>query len=132
VECRRPAGAVNLTLSGHEQGTPQAGFRPTVQLLLAGADVPNALPARLHDVRVSTLSDEPARDRQRLMLRTRELQQALSCRSAQLHRDVAAAFFAALPPARVPLRARLGWALLLPLLRLPGAAALLTRMRGHR
>ncbi len=122
VECRRSDGPVTLTLSGRE---------PTVQLLLAGAEVPDTLPARLHDVRVSAVSGAAESELQHLLLRARELQQALSCRSVQLHRDVAAPFFAAVPPAPVPLRARLGWSLLLQVLRLPGAAALLSRLRGH-
>ena len=46
----------------------------------------------------------------------------------QLQRDAAAAFFAAVPPVRVPLRLRLGWSLLLTLLRMPEAELLVRRL----
>jgi hypothetical protein len=36
------------------------------------------------------------------------------------------------PPPRVPLRLRLGWALLLLVLRIPGAGTLLGKLRGAR
>jgi len=48
----------------------------------------------------------------------------------QVHRDATRAFFGALPPPRVPRTTRLGWWLLLGLLRVPGAACLLARWRG--
>jgi hypothetical protein len=36
------------------------------------------------------------------------------------------------PPVRVPAATRLGWSLLLSVLRIPGAAALLAALRGRR
>ena len=44
-----------------------------------------------------------------------------------MHRDAARPFYGAVPPPRVPLRLRLGWALLLTVLRLPGVGRLLLR-----
>ncbi|MGH8144136.1 MAG: hypothetical protein ACREU2_16680 [Steroidobacteraceae bacterium] len=54
----------------------------------------------------------------------------LQAGSVQVHREVARAFFGAVPPVRVPLATRLGWMLLLGLLRLPGAARLLAKLRS--
>ncbi len=51
----------------------------------------------------------------------------LRARSVQWHRDAGAAFFGAVPTPPVPRAARLGWSLLLGVLRLPGAARLLRR-----
>ena len=45
--------------------------------------------------------------------------------------DVSKAFFAAVPPAPVRWGPRIGWALLLNLLRVPGVAALLQRLRSR-
>jgi hypothetical protein len=45
--------------------------------------------------------------------------------------DVSREFFAAVPPARVKWGPRIGWALLLNLLRVPGMAALLRRLRSR-
>ena len=131
VECRCLEGAINLTLLGCEPGA-QAAPKRTVEVLLAGAQLPGTLPARLHDVRLTSMASGSEPEAQHLLLRSRELQLPLSCRSLQVHRPVAAEFFAAVPPVRVPLRTRIGWRLLLSLLRLPGSEALLTRVRGHR
>jgi hypothetical protein len=54
----------------------------------------------------------------------------LQAGSVQLHREVAREFFRAVPPPRVPRSTRLGWALLLGLLRFPGAARLLAKLRS--
>ncbi len=45
--------------------------------------------------------------------------------------DVSKEFFAAVPPAPARWLPRIGWALLLNLLRVPGMAALLQRLRGR-
>ena len=65
-----------------------------------------------------------------LQLQAREQQLDLVCRSLQLHRDAGRPFFSAVPPVRPPAATRLGWAVLLLVLRIPGAAALLTALRG--
>jgi hypothetical protein len=61
----------------------------------------------------------------RYLLRAQELQLELRARSLQLHRGAAAELFGAVPPPRVPWRLRVGWMLLLAVLRVPGAARLL-------
>jgi hypothetical protein len=125
VECRRPSGAINLSLHGRERDGTRGATR-AVEVLMAAAVLAAELPPRLNDVSVL------AADAHHLQIRARELQQELTCHSVQVHRNVGGAFFAAVPPARVPLMVRLGWTLLLGLLRLPGAEALLKRMRGIR
>jgi hypothetical protein len=60
-----------------------------------------------------------------------ELNLLLPARSIHLHRPAADRFFAAVPEAQRTLKARVGWALLLNLLRLPGAARLLTLIRSR-
>jgi hypothetical protein len=121
IVCRQPSGAVNLLLRGRERGAEY------VEALFAGAapDAPAVLPAMLHDVRL--YQDSP----NRFTLLAKELRTSLTARSLQLHRDAARAFLRAVPPPRVPLGRRIGWTLLLTLLRIPGAAALLMRLRGR-
>jgi hypothetical protein len=126
VQCEVAAGAVDLVLRGYERARPPARSE-VAELLFSGAGAV-ALPPELHDARVIELTRAPAPRRYRI--ESPQLQLELSARSAQLHRDVAAAFFAAVPPARVPLRQRLGWSLLLTLLRLPRAELLVRKLRG--
>lgn len=142
VECRREQGAINLTLRGSElRSAPPAG-RIAAEVLFAAATLDAtagsdaaapglaALPAQLHDVRLLTASAAEAPSTRRILLSARELQLELSAHSVQLHRDAARAFFGAVPPARVPLPRRLGWALLLLALKLPGAERVLAQLRG--
>jgi hypothetical protein len=126
VECRRATGAINFVLRGQERAAGQ------VEALFsaAAADGLAALPPKLHEVRLFQRSaGAPGTAPQLFRIIARERQMDLSARSLQLHRDVAGAFFAEVPPPRVPLRRRLGWTLLLQLLRIPGVAGLLDRLR---
>lgn len=127
VDCSLPSGAVNLALRGRAGNAPvEALFAGAATELLAG------LPPTLHAVSLFeyglSQSDTGAR---RFRLQSQELQLDLAARSLQLHRDVARAFFGAVPPPRVPLGRRLGWTALLLLLRIPGAERLLVRLRGR-
>jgi hypothetical protein len=126
VQCEAADGAVDLVLRGYERALEPARSG-LAELLFSGAGSV-ALPPSLRDARVFELAGAPAPRRYRI--ESPELQLELSARSAQLHRDVAAAFFAAVPPARVPLRLRLGWWLLLTLLRIPMAELLIRKLRG--
>lgn len=91
------------------------------ELLFAGVTEPlPVLPAQLHAARVLRT---PAGVR----IEAREGCFELHARSVQLHRETAAAFFRAVPSAPVRPMVRLGWMLLLSMLRLPGMAALLRR-----
>ncbi|MFI4894992.1 MAG: hypothetical protein ACHP9W_01570 [Steroidobacterales bacterium] len=138
VECRQESGAVALSLRGFERRTGRQGMRDderAAEALFAAALAPPpaaavTLPPRLTDVRVIEL--DGGADADRFQIRARELQLDLRARSVQIHRDAGRAFFSAVPPARVPLGRRIGWTWLLLLLRLPGAAGLLARLRGNR
>ena len=134
VHCERAHGAINLVLRGFARATqgPRGGVS---EVLFSGASTA-ALPSDLRDVRVIALADEPGKPGapdtapRRFRIESPEVRLELQARSAQLHRDAAAAFFEAVPPPRVPLRLRLGWWLLLTALRIPGAAALVKKFRG--
>jgi hypothetical protein len=122
VQCAAAHGAINLVLRGRARGG-------STELLFSAAGA-GALPKELHDVQVSELAGEFAA--RRFRIDSPELQLEFAARSAQLHCDVAGAFFAAVPPPHVPLRLRVGWWLLLTLLRLPKAERLLRLVRGSR
>jgi hypothetical protein len=129
VQCELAAGAVNLVLRGYARSAqdPHGGLS---EVLFSGASA-LALPPELRDARVieiSAVPDHGAAPR-RFRIESPEVQLELQARSAQLHRDAAAAFFGAVPPPRVPLRRRLGWSLLLSVLRIPGAGALVRKLR---
>jgi hypothetical protein len=118
VQCEAAHGAVNLVL--------RAGL---TQLLFSGASGA-APPARLDNARVIEIAGEAQVGLRRFRIESPGLTLALQARQVQLHRDAAAEFYGAVPPVHVPLRLRLGWALLLTALRVPGAAALLRKLRG--
>jgi hypothetical protein len=142
VQCEQPAGAVNLVLSGYADALPDAGAGRTEVLFSAATQV--TLPLGMRDVRVFELLDATASDAvqsaaagnakatvaRHFQLQGPQLALEFQARSVQLQRDAAAAFYRALPPPRVPLRLRLGWALLLAALRLPGAVTLIKKLRG--
>lgn len=118
VQCEAAQGAANLVL--------RAGL---TQLLFSGASGA-ALPARLDNVRVIEIAGDAQDGLRRFRIESPGLTLALQARHVQLHRDAAAEFYRAVPPVQVPLRLRLGWALLLTALRVPGVAALLRKLRG--
>ena len=127
VQCEVPAGAVNLVLRGYPR-TTQGGRGELTEVLFSEVGALE-LPGDLRDARVIELA-AIAGAPQRYRIESPEVQLELRARSVQLHRDAAAAFFGALPPPRVPLHLRLGWALLLTLLRIPGADVLVGKLRG--
>jgi hypothetical protein len=125
LECRAQSGPINLVLRGFERGVVGAP-RTAATALFSAATLPTsdaAVPARLHGA--SLLELEVAPGQCRYLLRAQELQLELRARSLQLHREVGRELFGAVPPRRVPWRLRLGWALLLTLLRVPAVARLL-------
>jgi len=139
VECRTLSGAIGLQLRGSARARAaqggqdgqdgQPGSTPAdalTEVLFAGtAGLLAAPPAQLHGARVLQTSPHGYR------IEAREGQFPLQARSVQLHREIAAAFFAAVPAPVVPRATRLGWAVLLGALRLPGLARLLGA-RGRR
>ncbi len=127
VECVPGSGAITLTLSGRERGGA------AVAALFAGASSPGgltALPGKLHEVRLFDAAE--AVGARQVQLQSRELRLDLVFRSLQLHRDAAGPFFTAVPPVHIPAARRLGWALLLSVLRIPGVAQLMAALRGRR
>jgi hypothetical protein len=128
VQCEHTAGAVNLVLRG------DAGPHHALTEALFSDASAAAVPGALRDVRVIELlpaaAAAPGPALRRFRIDSAQLQLELQARSLQLHRDAAAAFYRAVPPLRVPLRLRLGWSLLLAALRIPGAGALLRKIRG--
>jgi hypothetical protein len=136
VQCEVPAGAVNLVLRGYARVTqgPRGGLTEVLFSEVGALE----LPGDLRDARVIEMAAAPASTAaaasavvpRRFRIESSEVRLELQARSVQLHRDVAAAFFGAVPPPRVPLHLRLGWALLLTLLRIPGADALVRKLRG--
>ena len=137
VQCEAAHGAINLVLRGIARAT-QGSRCGLTEVLFSGASAV-ALPLELRDARVIEMAAEleaapapaPAAGvaPRRFRIESPEVRLELQARSAQLHRDAAAAFFGAVPPPRVPLRLRLGWSLLLTVLRIPGAEALVRKFR---
>ncbi len=133
VQCRLESGAINLTLSGFMRCGDGARARVAAAALFGAAvstSSPDPVPSTLHEVHLLELDDKEGM--RCFQIRARELQMTLRARSLQLHRDAHNAFFSAVPPPRVLWRRRLGWALLLWALRLPGAQGLLARLRPAR
>jgi hypothetical protein len=126
VQCERFPGAINLVLRGHERAPSESNAGVTEVLFSDASDV--ALPPDLRDLRVMEVPAAVAP--RRFRIDGPGLQLELQARSAQLHSDAAAAFYGAVPPPRVPLRLRLGWSLLLSVLRIPGADTLVRKLRG--
>ena len=132
VECAPGSGAISLTFSGRERGGA------AVAALFAGASSPGGLgglPGTLHEVRLSDGAAGTGASvvgARLVQLQSRELQLDLFSRSLQLHRDAAGPFFSAVPPVHIPAVRRLGWVLLLSVLRISGVAQLMAALRGRR
>lgn len=132
VECRTESGPINLVLRGFERIGPGAP-RTAAAALFGAATLPTSdasVPAQLHGA--SVLELQGAAGECRYLIRAQELQLELQARSLQLHRETGAELFRAVPPPRVPWRLRLGWMLLLAVLRMPGAARLLLGRGAQR
>jgi hypothetical protein len=127
VTWRRGTGAVNLWFYGRTRGNAAAPASET-EVLFSGA-MPLDLPPVLHDVRVSEL-DTQGQALRRFRIESKEQHSELQARSMQAHRSAAAELFAAVPPVIAAWHVRLGWTLLLSLLRLPGVGPLLLGRRG--
>jgi hypothetical protein len=119
VHSRHEAGAVGLMLWGQER----AGGGP-LELLFTGPEAVE-LPTIISDMDVYQL--EPGRWR----LRAHGGSWTLMARALLVHRDVGAAFLAAVPPPPLKLGVRVGWSLLLVLARVPGAVRLLQFLRSR-
>jgi hypothetical protein len=121
AQCRRESGAVQWCLRGidREGGMP-------LEVLISGA--PDLqLPAQLASAELYELAAGGATPYE---LRSAGRAIPVVARAVQVHRDVAAAFDAVLPRFGVAWSVRLGWLVLLNVLRVPGAARLLGRLRA--
>ena len=122
AQCRREGGAVQWCVSGldRDSGAP-------LEVLLSGAAglqlPPQLVGAELYVRDESTNASWELRGSGAVHL--------LAVRAAQVHRGVAAAFAGALPKIPAPWSTRVGWWLLLSLLRLPGMARLLPMLRSR-
>jgi hypothetical protein len=120
AQCRPERGAIQWCVSGLDRDSG-AGL----EVLLSGA-AGVQLPAELAgaELHVRDESESPEWE-----LRAEGKVYPLKVRSVQVHRGTAAAFAGALPRIAAPWPTRVGWWLLLKLLRLPGMARLLRRFR---
>lgn len=122
AQCRRENGAVQWCITGldRDSGTE-------LEVLLSGAAhvqlPPELVAAELH------VRDEFADASWELL--GNGTAYPLVVRAVQVHRAAAAAFADALPRISAPWTTRAGWWLLLNLLRLPGMAHLLRRLRAR-
>ncbi len=122
AQCRRESGAIQWCIQGLDRDTG-AGL----EVLLSGA-AGLQLPAELAAAELHVL-DEPGNARWEL--RGNGGAYPLAVRAVQVHRDCATAFAGALPRMVAPWTTRAGWWLLLGLLRVPGMARLLHRLRNR-
>jgi hypothetical protein len=131
----------SLWLHGEERGTGGqraqvffSGARTAAPMRPAGLQGPAqsgsmALPAQWQAVQVCELVD--GQGRHDWQLRGSQGIAHVAARAVQVHREPVQAFYQALPfqaPSRL---VRLGWCLLLALLRIPGVASLLARLRSR-
>jgi len=119
VTCARaPHGPLGLTLTGRTAGQPGEDL----QLAFAGT-APADLPERLEDARV----ESSAPGTWRITAGGREWR--FSARSMHVHRDLAEAFYRAIPGRPAPLRRRLAFGAMLALARSRVGLALLRALR---
>jgi hypothetical protein len=120
AQCRPETGGIQWCVSGldRDSGT-------VLEVLLSGA-AGMQLPGELAGAELR-VREESANESWEFRANGRVY--PLVVRSVQVHRGAAAAFAAALPRIEAPWTTRAGWWLLLKLLRLPGMARLLRRLR---
>jgi hypothetical protein len=121
-------GEVRCTRRGahcHLQGTERDTHRPMKLLLVAGDDA--ALPASMADLELRRLDGG---DGLRWQLAWSGAEMQLTLRSVHVQRAGSAALAAAMPGVAPSWRGRVGWALLLNLVRVPGITRLLRTLRG--
>jgi hypothetical protein len=121
ARCERTAGRTLWRIAGVERGGGP------VEVLFAQAAL--QLPARLEAVELEQQGSAVA---PAWSLHGTGLAPALTLPRVHIHRDVSGAFMGALTLPMVSARARGGWYLLLNLLRVPGMARVLEKLRGRR
>jgi hypothetical protein len=118
VSCRRGAAPLGLTLIGETSEHPG---EPTELAFSASA------PADLPEALESALVERVGTHRYRIASPPREW--LIEAAAVHLHRDVAAPFYRAIPPRRVPLAKRIFWRVALALAASRPGLALLRRLR---
>jgi hypothetical protein len=88
----------------------------------------STLPALLRDVSVNEESEAGTRQ---WRITAAGVGQIVHARSMQVHRGLGADWMRAVAPPVASLRGRIGWAILLNLLRIPGAGRLLATLRAN-
>jgi hypothetical protein len=104
VSCTRTAGVPALTLSGKSAQAPGG----ETALAFSAATLPD-LPETLQDAVIERLGG----GQYRIVSAAREW--LITASAAHLHREIAAEFYRAIPPRRVPWRKRLFWRAVLAL-----------------
>jgi hypothetical protein len=94
-----------------------------------GVCEPGALPQRVHNLSIEPLPAVHALA-SGWRLKCDELDRTIMARSLQVQREIRDLAAAALPSLTASLRGRIGWAVLLNLLRVPGSGWLLRKWRG--
>jgi len=118
VSCERAAGVAGFTLRGH---TAERPGEPAALSFAAAA--PADLPATLLAPRVECAAPGD------YLIAAGERSWRIAARGVELHREVAPAFYRALPPRPVPLGKRLFWRVVLALAASRAGLALLRRLR---
>jgi hypothetical protein len=118
VACRCAPDVPGLTLRGDTADAPGEETE-----LAFSAAAPAQFPGTLQDAQVQRLSP----GRYRISSATREW--LIDARAVHLHREIAADFFRAIPPRRVPWRKRLFWRVVLTLAASRAGLALLRMLR---
>lgn len=121
VHCRREAGAVQWCLAGFDRDSGAAQ-----EVLLSGTAALQ-LPPQFLDAEIYANAGAAGSGWE---LRSAGRTLPLAVRAVQVHRRADAAFAVALPRVVAPWQVRVGWVLLLQLLRVPGMARLVQRLRG--
>jgi len=117
VQWQAGPGAAGVTLHGL---LVASGKRTAAQLSLMCSERP-ALPPTLMEVTVEMVNAAE------VVLRSGAQVWHLRCSTVQLHLDVGATFYAAIPPRSTPLSRRLGWRVLLMLANTAAGRWLLSR-----
>jgi hypothetical protein len=116
-------GSAGITLLGKIEASD--GRITAAELSLSGVQLLH-LPPVLQDLSVAALAA------QHLVLRSGTREWQVHCHTWQLHRDVGASFYAAVPPRRMPWSRRAAWRLMLGLAATaPGRWLLARRGRAH-
>jgi len=118
VSCRRTAAPLGLTLTGTSEQAPER-----LSLAFSGR-APEDLPQALIDASVERL------DAGRYRIRSGAGEWTIEARAVHLHREIAGAFYAVIPPRAATLPKRLLWYGLLVVARSSIALRLLRSLRG--